>query len=97
MIYYSLNLIPVMNFIANASWFPFAFEESQWSLILSTLVIWFMLATGLASMIIADQSEVWWPEVLFIRLPWSIYTGWLIAATLLSTSSMLKSWGMRDK
>ena len=96
MIYVYMNLIPMINIICNASWFPLALETSQWSLILSTLVIWAMLVTGLAVMTIADQTQVWWPEVFIVRMPWSIYTGWLIAATVLSTSSMLKSWGMRD-
>ena len=96
LIYVFMNLLPMINMIFNASWLPFAIETSQWSLILSTVVIWVMLITGLAIMIIADQTEVWWPEVFVVRIPWSIYTGWLIAANLLSTSSMLKSWGMRD-
>ena len=55
-----------------------------------------MLITGLGVMIVADQCEVWWPEVFVVRIPWSIYTGWLVAATILSTTAMLKSWGMRD-
>jgi hypothetical protein len=96
MIYYYLNLIPFMNFIANASWFPFALDTDKWSLIVGTVVIWIMLATGLACMMIADQSEVWWPEVFLVRIPFSLYSGWLIAANLLTTSTMLKSWGMRD-
>lgn len=54
MIYYHMNLIFIINVIANASWFPFAFETSPWSLIVSTVVIWLMLATGLALMGIAD-------------------------------------------
>lgn len=91
-----MNLIPAINFIINASWFPFASVSSEWTLIGGTLVIWAMLTTALTNMIIADQMEVWWPEVFLVRIPWSIYSGWLIAATLLSTSSMFKSWGMRD-
>ena len=96
LIYVYMNLIPAINIFCNAFWFPFAIDTSQWSLVVSTFMIWAMLATALANMIIADQTEVWWPEVFIIRMTWSIYAGWSIAATLLTTSSMLKSWGMRD-
>jgi hypothetical protein len=96
LIYVYMNLIPAINIFLNASWFPFALTNTQWSWIVGTLVIMAMLVTSLAVMIMADQSEVWWPEVLLLRIPWSLYTGWLVAATTLSTSFMLKTWGMRD-
>jgi hypothetical protein len=96
MIYVYMNLIPMINILFNASWFIFALLTSQWSFVVSTGLIWAMLITGLAVMIIADQTEVWWPEVFIVRLPWSIYTGWLIGASILSTSTTFKSWGMRD-
>lgn len=47
-------------------------------------------------MVITDHNEVWWPEILFVRAPITLYTGWITAATILNTSYMLKSWGMAD-
>jgi len=55
-----------------------------------------MLVTNIVMMTISDREEVWWPEILFIRAPFSIYTGWVTAATILNTTYMLKSWGMAD-
>lgn len=96
MIYYYMNLVPMFNIMLNACWFAFAIIWEDWALTVSTLMIWTMLATGLYVMTIADQFEVWWPEVLLVRIPWSLYTGWLVAASTLSGASMFKSWGMRD-
>lgn len=56
-----------------------------------------MLATSLAMMCISDRTEVWWPEILLVRAPFSIYSGWLTAATILNATYMLKSFGMHDK
>lgn len=50
----------------------------------------------MALMVISDRNVVWWPEVILVRVGFSLYAGWLTVATLLSTSSMLKSWGMAD-
>ena len=34
--------------------------------------------------------------MFLVRVPWSLYSGWLIAANLLASTAMFKSWGMRD-
>jgi len=47
-------------------------------------------------MVITDHNEVWWPEVFLVRLPITIYTGWISSATILNTTYMLKSLGMND-
>ena len=55
-----------------------------------------ILVTNLACMTIADRNVVYWPEVFLVRLPFSIYSGWVTSATILNTIFMLKSWGMSD-
>ena len=47
-------------------------------------------------MVVAGRNEVWWPEVFLVRFTFSIYSGWITAATILNTVFMLKSWGMSD-
>jgi len=47
-------------------------------------------------MSIADHNESWWLEIIMVRVPFSIYSGWVTAATILNTAYMLKSWGMTD-
>ena len=48
-------------------------------------------------MIISQRFESWWLEVLMVRLPFSVYSGWVTGATILNTLYMLKSFGMSDK
>lgn len=47
-------------------------------------------------MVISQRFEMWWLEVFLVRLPFSIYSGWVTGATVLNTAYMLKSWGMAD-
>jgi hypothetical protein len=49
-----------------------------------------------ALMVISQRYESWWLEVLMVRLPFSVYSGWVTGATVLNTLYMLKSWGMSD-
>jgi len=55
--------------------------------------MWF---TALACMVIADRNPNYWMETIAVRIPFSLYTGWLTAATLLNTTYMFKSWGWGD-
>merc|ERR1719331_570165 len=56
-----------------------------------------MWATAVALMAIADRFDLWWVEIFTMRLPFSLYAGWLTSATALNTAFMLKSWGMSDE
>jgi hypothetical protein len=47
-------------------------------------------------MVISDHNKMWWLEIIMVRIPFSIYSGWVTAATFLNTAYMLKSWGMTD-
>jgi hypothetical protein len=47
-------------------------------------------------MIVAQRFEAWWLEVIMVRLPFSVYSGWVTGATILNTLYMLKSFGMAD-
>jgi hypothetical protein len=56
-----------------------------------------MWATAMVLMVISDWNEVWWVEILFVRMPFTIYAGWLTSATILNTTGMLKTWGVIDE
>ena len=47
-------------------------------------------------MVIADRNPAYWMEAITVRAPFSVYTGWLTAATILNTTFMFKSWGWGD-
>jgi len=46
--------------------------------------------------VISGRNDVWWLEVLVVRMPFALYGGWVTAATILNTAYMFKSWGMAD-
>ena len=47
-------------------------------------------------MVISERSDSWWLEALLVRVPFSIYSGWVTGATVLNSMYMFKSWGMSD-
>lgn len=51
----------------------------------------------MALIVISGRNDVWWLEILVVRAPFSLYGGWVTAATILNTVYMLKSWGMADQ
>lgn len=46
--------------------------------------------------VISGRNKVWWPEVFAVRLPLSMYAGWITAAMILNCSYMAKSIGFTD-
>ena len=55
-----------------------------------------ILGTNLYILVVADRAPMNWIEVITVRAPFSVYSGWVTAATILNMSYMLKSWGMSD-
>ena len=55
-----------------------------------------MLATAVWGMVVSGRVPVNSAEVLTVRAPYSIYAGWLTAATILNTSALLVDLGMKD-
>jgi len=55
-----------------------------------------ILATNLYIMVVSGRASVTWLEVITVRAPFSVYSGWVTAATILNMAYMMKSWGMSD-
>merc|ERR1712176_1713233 len=96
MIYYHMNLIFAVNLFMTAAWLPIYKTNTLWGFIVGWVLIMLQMMTGCALMTISDRSVVYWPEVFLVRLPFSLYTGWITAASILGTSQMPKSWGASD-
>lgn len=46
--------------------------------------------------VIAGRTESWWLEALLVRVPFSVYSGWVTCATVLNSVYMFMSWGAVD-
>lgn len=96
MIFVQMNVIFILNCLLNAAWLPIFQSNTHWGFIVGWFLIVGIWLTNTALMVIAQRNESWWLEVLLVRLPFSVYSGWVTGATVLNTSYMLKSWGMAD-
>ena len=54
------------------------------------------MVTGLKVMTLADKHKLDAMEFFLIRVTFSIYSGWVTAATIVGTAIMFKSWGMSN-
>lgn len=96
MIYNQINLIFAINMMAGSAWVPVWLMGDMWSFIVSDVLVWIMWVTAMAMMVIANRNKVWWLEVPLVRMPLTVYAGWLTSATILNTTIMLKTWGIND-
>lgn len=80
-----MNLIFAANMLLNAAWLPVFMSNTLWGFIVSWVLIIGILLTDLSLMVIAGRNEVWWLEVFTIRLPFSLYSGWITAATIINS------------
>jgi len=89
-------LIPV-NFLLNASWLFVFMTNRKSGFIFAMFIIIAMLATAL--LIMYHQSFVSLTVIEFIglRCGFSLYAGWLLAASILGVGHMTKSLGMRKE
>ena len=91
-----MNVLFIINCLLNAAWLPIFQSNTLWGFIVGFVFLVGIWATNTALMIISQRNESWWLEVLLVRLPFSVYSGWVTGATVLNTAYMLKSWGMAD-
>merc|ERR1711990_755626 len=96
MIYIYGNFVFIVNMLINIVWLPTFQSNTQWGFIMSWLLIVCLWITNTYMMVISQRFETWWVEVLVMRIPFSIYSGWVTCATVLNTFYMLASWGMKD-
>jgi len=88
--YFSINLV------LNGLWLCIFVQDSSAAFFLSLLVIIGMLVSQIYIMQISLRNKLNNWEFVGLRLGFSIYTGWVTAATILNICFFLKSIGFRD-
>lgn len=97
LLFNKMNLVFVANMLLNTIWLPFFQSNSQWGFIASWFVIVGIWATNTYMMAVSSRNESWWLEALMVRIPFSVYSGWVTCATVLNSVYMLMSWGGVDR
>ena len=75
---------------------PFFMSNTLWGFIVSEVFMLIIFATNIAMMVISCSNKVCRMEVFTVRLPLTLFAGWVTTAAILNTTFMLKSWGMWD-
>ena len=96
MIFIYGNFVFIVNMILNAAWLPIFQSNTQSGFIVSWFIILGIWATNTYMMVISQRFETWWLENLVMRIPFSLYSGWVTCATVLNTFYLAASLGMRD-
>ena len=96
LIFNKLGYLPSLNYLLNSSWlFVFA-----WNLfgryVLSNFIIIAMLVTSVQVMNIASSSKLTGMNFWGLRVGFSVYSGWLTAATILNVCISLKYYGFNS-
>ena len=89
-----IGYIFLINMIFSCGWWTFWVLDKPWGYILSDLMIIGMLATAAMMMQVATTKTTNWVEWLSMRGTFSLYAGWLTAATILNTTIILRSYGV---
>lgn len=86
----------MVNMLANGIWLVLFQTNTIWGFIVSLFAILVILITNLYIMMVSTRNEANWIEWIAIRAGFSIYSGWVTAATILNVTYMLKSWGLSN-
>lgn len=97
LIFNKMNLVFVANMILNTIWLPMFQSNSQWGFIASWVDILLIWLTNIYMLGVSSRNESWWLEALMVRIPFSVYSGWITCATVLNSVYMLMSWGATDR
>jgi benzodiazapine receptor len=89
-----IGYIFLINMIFSCGWWTFWVLDKPWGYILSDIMIIGMLATAAMMMQVATTKTTNWVEWLSMRGTFSLYAGWLTAATILNTTIVLRSYGV---
>ena len=96
LIYYDIGYVFFANMIINGLWLIIFQTFTGWGFALALLVIFAMLATNTYIMMVSDRTNVNITEWITLRGGFSIYSGWVTAATILNVTFMLKQFGVAD-
>jgi len=74
-----------ISLVIGAAWIPVAGFSPFWA----TVLIWLMLATAIAALIVVPRADRLW-----LRTPVALYAGWLTAASCVALGLMLAGHGV---
>jgi len=83
----------VLTLAFGGLWGLFFFMGEKWSTYVATVMITGMLVTAVLLMMAALKYQTNWIEWISMRVGWSMYAGWLTAATILMVTSSLQTFG----
>lgn len=85
-----VNLYFIISSLANVAWI-FAWHYHVISLSMVLMIVILLCLIMIAREL--NQKKLTRREKLFIRLPFSIYFGWITVATIANATTLLVSWG----
>jgi len=91
LIYEKIGYVFFINMLFNSLWLVIFGQNALWAFILAWLVIVGMVVTQTIIMRLAIRAELNWLEFVCLRAAFSIYNGWVSAATILNTAFVIKS------
>ena len=78
--------------ILNGIWLIVFVQEKKWLFLLADIIIVALLYTCISIMMMSCRADLNTFEAIVIRSCFSIYAGWVTAATVLNTFFVIKSW-----
>jgi hypothetical protein len=97
LIYYDIGYWFFANMLSNGMWIVIFSTFTWWGFVLGLMDISFMLATNIYIMMISDRTSVTITELIGLRGGFTIYSGWVTAATIINVAFLLKSvFGFAD-
>ena len=96
LIYNDIGYVFFVNMIINGVWLLIFQTYSGAGMILGLIDIAWMLATKIYIMMVSDRTSVNVTEWIGLRGGFSIYSGWVTAATILNATFLLKFFGVED-
>ena len=92
-----VGLLFAANMFFNGLWLVLFTQFGTVWFILGGIDIVFLTVTTVQIMMISTRNKLTVTEIIGLRTGFSIYGGWLTAATILNFSIVLKDLGMRDE
>ena len=86
MIFTQMNYLFAINKFATALWLPVYQTNTLLGFFFGWLLMVIQLTTGLTLLTIVDANILTWTEVFVVKLPISIYSGWMTVAFILGTA-----------
>ena len=96
LIYNKIGYIYPVNLILNGLWLVVFGQNAVWSFGVGLAVIIGMLVTQIYVMRLTTRNKVNTWEFILLRCGFTVYSGWVTAATILNVTFFLKSLGLKN-